>query len=126
MYTYNSPKAFEGKTLRSLSLALASSAVVMGFIGAAMPSPATAATQATPRQEIVRFHDLDLTRTADTERLRSRIRRAAKHVCSEPGAAGLWLRMKEERCVEHANDNAWAAATNVISNKRLAVHINRK
>ena len=99
MYTHNSPKAFEGRTLRSLSLALASSAVVMGFIGAVMPSPAAAAQLIEPRQEIVRFRDLDLTKAADTERLRTRIRRAAKRVCSQPGAAGLWMKMKEELCV---------------------------
>jgi UrcA family protein len=109
------------KTLRSLSLALASSAVVMGFIGFAMPVPANAASQATMRQEIVRYSDLDLTKAADAERLRTRIRRAAKHVCSQPGTVGLWLHMQEQRCAEQAHDNAWAEATNAISNRRLAV-----
>lgn len=125
MYTNNVPERLHGKTLRSLSIALASSAIVMGFIGVAMPSPATARDQSGMRQEIVRYHDLDLTEAADTARLKSRIRRAAKRVCSEPGTAGLWMRVKEDRCAEQANDNAWADATDAISRKRLAVRISR-
>lgn len=110
-----------GKTLRSLSMALASSAVVIGFIGVAMPHPASAATRMAPRQEIVRFHDLDLSRPEGAERLQSRIRRAAKHVCSEPGMAGVWLRMAEKRCERQATMKALADASQAISRKRLAV-----
>lgn len=125
MYEYRSPKADNGKTVRSLSMALAASAVVMGFIGIAMPNPASAREQTGPRQEIVRYHDLDLRQAADADQLDMRIRRAAKRVCAQPGLEKIVMRRKIRQCTEQAYGRAWASASAAISRQRLAIHVTR-
>lgn len=123
MDDYNIPKHRDGKTALSLSMALAASAVVMGFIGVAMPSFAVASEQSSPRQEIVRFHDLDLTKIDDADELNLRVRRAAKRVCDQPGVASVMMQRQKKKCAEQAYGRAWADASAVISNRRLAIQI---
>ncbi len=66
---------------------------------AIMPSTASA-KDAIYNSELVRHHDLDLSRQKDVAKLYLRVSRAAKNLCAMPGIAADILRRDINDCVD--------------------------
>lgn len=83
----------------------------MALLAAALTAHlASAATSdgAAPRQTVVRFADLDLSRPADAHRLYGRIKKAAREVCDIQPSAGVDSLRIYEGCLRKAVTDAVA------------------
>jgi UrcA family protein len=88
--------------------------VITTFVGALAlyalsPSGLAAAPpDATVRQEIVRFADLDLTRPATAQELYRRIKHAARNVCDAISFGDSPIAMLDRSCIDQATARAVA------------------
>jgi len=83
------------------------------FVGAGLTLALTFATASNAttvvegvRQTTVSYADLDLTRSADTERLYRRLQNAVKAVCVQAGVNALRERLRESNCSRRSMDDA--------------------
>jgi len=72
-----------------------------------------------PRSEFVRYHDSDLNKPANTQRLYNRIHAAAERVCAPLKSGGLEARERLHACVDQA---VAAAVANVNHPQLSALH----
>lgn len=70
------------------------------LLGTALPAQAGVAPAA--RQKIVRFHDLDLSKTADRKKLEFRVRHAARIVCNIVDIRNVAKTSQEADCYNRA------------------------
>jgi UrcA family protein len=66
-----------------------------------------------PKQSVVNFSDLDLSRSRDAHRLYSRIKRAARQVCDNNPSSDLRLLKAYETCMAKAINDAVAQVQSV-------------
>jgi len=70
------------------------------------------------RQTTIGYSDLDLTRAKGVKTLESRVRRAARQVCSEGGTVSLQEKASQRSCEREARDKASGDVASAISDAR--------
>lgn len=88
---------------------------------AAIANPAAAAESENATVE-VRIDDLDLTRTADRERLDTRIKIAARSVCRS-GLGGTAERARQSACSSNAIEKAGLQAERAVAQAHSGTHL---
>ena len=86
----------------AIKAAVIAAAAVGTLLGAALPAHADVDS----RKLTVEYQDLDLTRDTDVQRLYSRLRGAAKSVCSSMNGRTLFERLQYRECFDTALNEA--------------------
>jgi UrcA family protein len=90
----------------SASLRVVGTALVIA--AASLFAGVASATDSTEVSTVVKYHDLDPSRTGDAQRLYARLKYAAQRVCSTYDSRDLDLQRREEICYDKALSDAVA------------------
>ena len=92
-------KSTIGKCYAFAGVALLAASLTANLASAATPDEG-------PKQSVVKYSDLDLSRPKDAHRLYSRIKRAARQVCDNNPSSDLRLLKVYESCMARAINDA--------------------
>lgn len=99
-------KSTTAKRYASLAMAVLAASLTANFASAATPDDG-------PKQRVVNFSDLDLSRPQDAHRLYTRIKHAAREVCDNNPSSDLRLIKLYETCLAKAINDAVAQVQSV-------------